>query len=147
MAGFETVIQAMENKAFKAFITSLALEEIAHCVVGGNISDADAQTFANSVLERFANPFIEHKWISIALNFEEKMKMRNQFLMEKFATISTTTSERMSLGFAAFALYMNKEHNRQINTADFCANTQFIEKVEAWKVKINSDGMKTILGI
>ncbi|MEN9381462.1 MAG: hypothetical protein RI940_343 [Bacteroidota bacterium] len=147
MAGFETVIQAMENKAFNTFITSLALEEIAPCVVGGNISAEDASNFAKSVLERFANPFIEHKWISIALNFEEKMKMRNQFLMEKFATISNATSERMSLGFAAFALYMNKEHNRQINTADFCANAQFIEKVEAWKLKIHSDGMKTILGI
>ena len=147
MAGFETVIQSMENKAFNTFITSLALEEIAPCVVGGNITAEDAANFAKSVLERFANPFIEHKWISIAMNFEEKMKMRNQFLMEKYATISSTTSERMSLGFAAFALYMSKEHNKQINTADFCANPAFIEKVEAWKTQINTVGMKSILGI
>jgi len=147
MAGFDTVIQAMENKAFNTFINSLALEEIAPCVVGGNISETDATQFAKNVLERFANPFIEHKWISIALNFEEKMKMRNQYLMEKFASISSNTSERMSLGFAAFALYMNKEHNKIINTADFCVDAKFIEKVEGWKKQINSVGMKTILGI
>ena len=147
LAGFETVIQAMENKAFNSFITTLALEEIVPCVVGGNITDADAQTFAKSVLERFANPFIEHKWISIALNFEEKMKMRNQFLMEKYSTISATTSEKMSLGFAAFALYMNKEHNKYINTSDFCSDINFVEKVEAWKAEIKSVGMKNILGI
>lgn len=147
LAGFETVIQAMENKAFNSFITTLALEEIAPCVVGGNITNADAQTFAKSVLERFANPFIEHKWISIALNFEEKMKMRNQFLMEKHSTISATTSEKMSLGFAAFALYMNKEHNKHINTSDFCSDINFVEKVEAWKAEIKSVGMKNLLGI
>ena len=73
--------------------------------------------------------------------------MRNQYLMEKFASISSNTSERMSLGFAAFALYMNKEHNKIINTADFCADAKFIEKVEGWKKQINSVGMKTILGI
>jgi hypothetical protein len=67
--------------------------------------------------------------------------------MEKYATISSTTSERMSLGFAAFALYMSKEHNKQIITADFCANPAFIEKVEAWKTQINTVGMKSILGI
>ena len=147
MAGFETVIQAMENKAFNTFINSLALDEIAPCVVGGNISESDATQFAKNVLERFANPFIEHKWISIALNFEEKMKMRNQYLMEKFANHSTTVSERMSLGFAAFALYMGTAQNKTIHTADFCADAKFIEKVEAWKTKINSVGMKTILGI
>jgi tagaturonate reductase len=147
MAGFETVIQAMENKAFNSFMFSLALDEIAPCVVGGNISEVDASTFAKSVLERFSNPFIEHKWTNISMNFEEKMKMRNQYLMEKYASNSSTTSEKMSLGFAAFALYMSKEHDKIINTAEFCADTKFIDKVEVWKTHINSVGMKTILGI
>lgn len=147
MAGFETVIQAMENKAFNSFITTLALDEIAPCVVGGNITDVDAANFAKSVLERFANPFIEHKWISIAMNFEEKMKMRNQFLMEKYATIATATSEKMSLGFAAFTLYMSKEQGKHINTSDFCSDLKFIDKVEAWKKEIESVGMKNILGV
>ena len=147
MAGFETVIQAMENKAFNSFMFSLALDEIAPCVVGGNISEVDASTFAKSVLERFSNPFIEHKWTSISMNFEEKMKMRNQYLMEKYASNSSTTSEKMSLGFAAFALYMSKEYDKIINTAEFCADTKFIDKVEVWKTHINSVGMKTILGI
>lgn len=144
MAGFETVIQAMENKAFHAFISHLALKEIAPCVVG-DISRQDAEQFAKSVLERFANPFIEHKWISIAMNFEEKMKMRNEFLMNKYAKLFSIPSEKMSLGFAAFALYMQKEQNRTINTADFCSDAKFIEKVEAWKEQINSVGMKSIL--
>lgn len=147
MAEFETVIQAMENKAFKSFITSLALDEIAPCVVGENISKEDTINFANSVLERFSNPFIEHKWVSIAMNFEEKMKMRNQFLMNKFATLSSTTSEKMSLGFAAFALYMKKEQHKDIKTANFCTDAKFIEKVENWKEQISAVGMKKILGI
>jgi tagaturonate reductase len=147
LGGFDTVIQAMQNKGFYNFIHSLAINEIAPCVVGDDISSQDAVQFGNSVLERFANPFIEHKWVSIALNFEEKMKMRNQFLMEKFITLNKVPAENMSLGFAAFAMYMEKEHGKHINTIDFCNDIVFVEKVEQWKEKIKAEGMKNILGV
>ncbi len=147
LAGFETVIQAMNNEGFKGFITQLAIEEIAPCVVGDDISTNDAVQFGKSVLERFANPFIEHKWVSIAMNFEEKMKMRNQFLMEKYFTIHQSPADKMSLGFAAFALYMEKEQGKNINTTEYCSQVAFVEKVEQWKEKINTVGIKTILGI
>ena len=147
MAGFTTVIQAMQNKAFNNFISGLALEEIAPCVVGDDITENEAVKFANSVLERFSNPFIQHKWESIAMNFEEKMKMRNQFLMEKYILLKSKPAEKMTLCFAAFALYMKKEHNKDIDTANFCNHQKFIEEVDDWTEKMNNIGLKTILGI
>lgn len=147
MAGFTTVIQAMQNKAFNNFITGLALEEIVPCVVSDTISEKEAIQFANSVLERFSNPFIAHHWISIAMNYEEKMKLRNQFLMEKFLLLKSKPAEKMALGFAAFVLYMEKEHEKQIEILNFCNHQAFIDQVEEWKEKINNIGIKTILGI
>jgi tagaturonate reductase len=147
MAGFSTVIQAMQNKAFNHFITGLALEEIVPCVVSDTISENEAIQFANGVVERFSNPFIQHKWESIAMNFEEKMKMRNQFLIEKYLLLKSKPAEKMALGFAAFALYMKKEHNKDIDTAHFYNHQLFIDQVEKWKEKINNIGIKTILGI
>ena len=147
MAGFTTVIQAMQNKAFNHFITGLALEEIVPCVVGDTITENEAVKFANNVLERFSNPFIAHQWSSIAMNYEEKMKMRNQFLMEKYLLLKSKPAEKMALGFAAFALYMKKEHHKDIDTAYFCKHQLFIDEVTQWKEKINNIGIKTILGI
>ena len=147
LAGFTTVIQAMQNKAFNNFITGLALEEIVPCVVGDAITENEAIQFANSVLERFSNPFIQHKWESIAMNFEEKMKMRNQFLMERYLLLKSKPAEKMALGFAAFALYMKKEQNKDIDTAYFCKHQLFIDEVAQWKEKINNIGLKTIIGI
>ena len=147
MAGFTTVIQAMQNKAFNHFITGLALEEIVPCVVGDAITENEAVQFANNVLERFSNPFIAHQWSSIAMNYEEKMKMRNQFLIEKYLLLKSKPAEKMALGFAAFALNMKKEHNKDIDTAHFCNHQLFIDEVTQWKEKINNIGIKTILGI
>ena len=146
LAGFDTVVKAMENKAFNNFITGLAMEEIVPCVLGDAITEKEAIQFANSVLERFANPFIQHKWNSIAINFEEKMKMRNQFLMEKFILLTGKPAEKMALGFATFAWYMKQEHQKDIETKNFCHHQEFIDLVEKWKEKINNIGIKTILG-
>ena len=147
MAGFSTVIQAMQNKAFNHFITGLALEEIVPCVISDTISENEAIEFAKSVLERFSNPFIAHHWTSIAMNYEEKMKMRNQFLMEKYILLNDKPAEKMALGFAAFVLYMENEHQKQIEILNFCNHQAFIDQVEEWKEKINNIGIKTILGI
>jgi tagaturonate reductase len=98
LAGFDTVIEAMRDHGFKAFIQHLAEDEIVPCVVSETITKEDAIHFSNKVLERFANPYIEHKWTSIAMNFEEKMKMRNGYLMETFAAKHATPSRFMSIG-------------------------------------------------
>jgi tagaturonate reductase len=145
LAGFETVIEAMNHKGFKQFITNLIHTELVPCLVSENISLNEASTFANKVLERFANPYIQHKWISISLNFEEKMKMRNSFLMDSYAAANTTTSKYMSMGFAAFSLYMQQANKVTINTLDYCGNAAFVAAVNTWAQEIQQKGMKNIL--
>jgi tagaturonate reductase len=145
LAGFDTVIEAMRDQGFKTFIQHLAQDEIVPCVESETISKEDAIQFSNKVLERFANPYIEHKWTSIAMNFEEKMKMRNGFLMESFAAKYETPSKFMSIGFAAFVVYMEQTHQKSIVIEAYCNDAAFAAQVSSWVEKIKENGMKNIL--
>jgi tagaturonate reductase len=145
LAGFDTVIDAMNDTSFKSFIQKLVHEELVPCVVSETISKEDATQFSNKVLERFANPYIQHKWTSIAMNFEEKMKMRNGYLMDTYATAHSDAAKYMSLGFAAFCIYIEQANQKTIKVQDYCNNELFIAEVEKWIITIKEKGMKNIL--
>lgn len=147
LAGFETVIDAMRDSGFKNFIQHLVHDELVSCVVSDTISNEEATQFSNKVLERFANPYIEHKWTSIAMNFEEKMKMRNGYLLEAFAKNNVQPSKWMSLGFAAFIVYMEQAHQKEIQINDYCSDTEFKKTVTANVELIKVKGMKNILAV
>lgn len=145
LAGFDTVIDAMRDAGFKQFIQNLVNEELVPSVMSDIITKEDAMQFSNKVLERFANPYIQHKWISIAMNFEEKMKMRNGYLMDTYATNNEVTAKYMSIGFAAFLVYMEQAHQKQIVIADYCKDALFAAEVSNWVIAIKEKGMKNIL--
>lgn len=147
LAGFETVIEAMNDTSFKKCIQSLIHEELSPCVVSAVISSEEAAQFSNKVLERFANPYIQHKWISIALNFEEKMHMRNSYLMETFINKHGQSPKYMSMGFAAFCVYMEQAHQKHILIEDYCKDSSFAAAVENWVNAIKQKGMKNVLAI
>ena len=147
LAGFETVIEAMRDASFKKCIQGLIHEELAPCVVGDGISIDEATQFSNKVLERFSNPYIQHKWISIALNFEEKMHMRNSYLMDTYANNHSGPAKYMSMGFAAFCIYMEQAHQKVILVEDYCKDSSFANAVNLWKAKIKENGMKKVLAL
>ena len=147
LAGFETVIEAMNDTSFKKCIQSLIHEELSPCVVSAVISSEEAAQFSNKVLERFANPYIQHKWISIALNFEEKMHMRNSYLMETSINKHGQSPKYMSMGFAAFCVYMEQAHQKHILIEDYCKDSSFAAAVENWVNAIKQKGMKNVLAI
>jgi len=71
--GIETVRQAVEDKRIRPWLENLLFEEIVPTIadrVDG------AETFARSVLERFANPFLEHRLADIALHHDKKLETR-----------------------------------------------------------------------
>ena len=147
LAGFDTVIDAMNDKGFRKFIQNLVHEELVPTVVSETISKEEAIQFSNKVLERFENPYIEHKWVSIAMNFEEKMKMRNGFLMDTYANTHKEASNFMSLGFAAFCVYIEQTYKKSIAIDDYCTNELFKVQVDKWIMTIKETGMKNIITV
>jgi tagaturonate reductase len=107
LSGFDTVKQAMQNEPMLKFVTSLMMEEIAPAVESEMISIDDARSFAAKVIERFQNPFLDHKWSAISTNFTAKMKMRNMPLFEKYYAKAGKLPTLMAFGFAAYIVFMN----------------------------------------
>jgi len=73
LAGVRTVREASAHPLLGAFQKRLLFDEI---IPATDIPADDARTFAHQVLERFANPWLEHEYRVIATNQEEKFRIR-----------------------------------------------------------------------
>ncbi|RYZ47599.1 MAG: tagaturonate reductase [Sphingobacteriales bacterium] len=106
LAGFATVKEAMADEQMSAYVRRLMMQEIATAMEGDTISFDEACAFANTVIDRFRNPFIDHQWISITMNFTSKMRLRNIPLLLRHNEKSGTVPVHMAQGFAAYLLFM-----------------------------------------
>ncbi|TDS14878.1 tagaturonate reductase [Sphingobacterium paludis] len=109
-SGFVTVKEAMNNQAFNDFVRGLMQQEIGKAILDQYIEQADVDTFSSSVIDRFSNPFLDHRWENIALNFTSKMNMRNIALIEKWYNKNLVPPQHIALGFAAYLQFMNTQH-------------------------------------
>lgn len=109
LCGFETVKEAMTNAVFVRFVENLMYREIAPTITGGMIQAEEATNFAQAVIDRFSNPFLEHQWLSISVNYTTKMRMRNVPLLNEYATRMHGVPDHMALGFAAYLRFMKVE--------------------------------------
>jgi tagaturonate reductase len=73
LAGIRTVREAMAHPPFAAFQKRLLFDEI---IPATDLPPAEARAFADQVLERFANPWLDHEWRVIATNQAEKFQIR-----------------------------------------------------------------------
>jgi tagaturonate reductase len=71
--GFETVRDAVKDPQLSAWLEKLLFEEIVP-VLEGRVDDAPG--FARQTLERFRNPFVEHKLADIATHHAKKVAVR-----------------------------------------------------------------------
>ena len=71
--GFTEVAQCIADPEVNKFVRQVIFDEIFPTV---NLPDAEKKEYAESVLERFANPFAHHQLKSIALNTIAKWKTR-----------------------------------------------------------------------
>ncbi|HID75546.1 MAG TPA: altronate dehydrogenase [Planctomycetaceae bacterium] len=71
--GIQTVRQAVEDPRIRPWLESLLFEEIVPVLEGRT---EQPEPFARTVLERFANPFLEHRLADIALHHDVKLRTR-----------------------------------------------------------------------
>ncbi|PWV51708.1 tagaturonate reductase [Chitinophaga sp. S165] len=106
--GFETVKEAMEDPAMESCISALMKHEIVPAITDLNIREDAALRFAGNVLDRFRNPYIEHRWISITMQYTSKMKMRVIPVLQHHYHRFEEVPAFMALGFAAYLLFMRE---------------------------------------
>lgn len=105
LCGFNITREAMLHPVYGRFTKKLMLSEIAPAIPFA-IDKKVKEDFAHSVFERFCNPFIDHQWQSITVQYTSKMKMRNVPLLLKHFELNSQPPVHMAAGFAAYLLYM-----------------------------------------
>lgn len=71
--GNNTVLETMTNPEMEKFVKELIFDEIIPTL---DMDQAELADFANSVINRFKNPYIKHQLMSISLNSMFKFKTR-----------------------------------------------------------------------
>jgi len=158
LAGMEFVKDSMNNETIKSYIRQLALEEISSAIIGEKISPAEADAFGKAVLDRFANPFLEHKWVSISAQFTLKMKIRCLPLILATQEKKGQLPIKMLIGFSAYLVQMDLVNKDDLATSlrnllsdtatweqDLTAIPGLMDKVLDITASIQSNGiLKTI---
>ena len=105
LAGFDIVKDAMEDEVFSSYVENLMLNDIAKAIPY-DIEEDEIKKFSSKVLDRFRNPFLQHKWINITLQNTMKMRNRNMPVLLRYHHLFNTSPEYMATGFAGYLLFM-----------------------------------------
>ncbi|NLR63945.1 tagaturonate reductase [Chitinophaga varians] len=103
LSGLNTVYECMQDDYMRHFFQEVVLREILPTI---EQTCPQAASFAQDVLDRFANPFIAHKLISITFQESSKMNARNVRTLTRYFDQFKTLPEFMCLGFAAMLLFL-----------------------------------------
>ena len=98
LAGLDTVRQCMDDPLVRAYMIEGIREEILPTL---DLPQAELEDFAARVVERFSNPFIEHRLLSIALNSTSKFKARVLPSIEAYLARRGTLPRRLAFSLAA----------------------------------------------
>lgn len=72
LCGVETVKESLDDKQLSAFLNCCLFDYILPLLD----NNEEIRAFAEAVLERFANPYIKHRWQAISLNSASKFRER-----------------------------------------------------------------------
>ncbi len=100
--GIETVGEALLDPVCSRFIRKTLYEEILPVL---NLPGPELEAYAESVLERFSNPFIRHQWASIALNSCAKFRARVLPTILEYGEKFGHSPLGLSFSFAALLAY------------------------------------------
>lgn len=164
MLGANTVYDCMKDHKLSAFVSNTLTNEIIPFVS----SDVSATTeFANSVTQRFLNPFLNHQLTSISLNSISKWRARNLPSFKDYYNSFGKIPPYLTIGFSyLIALYKRVEKidgkylvklkNKTIELCDeqkyldYFANNQpidgFLSDCSIWgeDLTLYSDFLKTV---
>ena len=112
LAGLPTVREAMDDADVSSFIHNLMLGDLLPGIPYA-VDEKVGQRFGMQVLDRFRNPAIEHRWLSISMNYTAKLQMRNVPSLLHYYRKLRAVPHYVALGFAAYLRFMRAEREEQ----------------------------------
>jgi tagaturonate reductase len=105
LSGFKTVKSSMEDPLFESYIQNLMMDEIGKAIPYA-ISENEVREFGVKVLDRFRNPWLQHQWLSITMQYSSKLAMRVIPVVKRYYAIFQKPPQLIAMGFAAYLLFM-----------------------------------------
>lgn len=112
LSGFKLVKDALHDEMMEKYLTILMLTELGPSIP----MELDIKTthrYGREVMDRFRNPYLEHQWISITLQYTTKMKMRAIPLLINYYKTFETVPQYFARCFAAYLLFMKVSHTSE----------------------------------
>lgn len=114
--GLETVSESVKHEVVGKFIKDTIYEEIIPTL---DLQEDELKYFANAVLERFLNPFVNHYLMSIALNSMSKFETRDLPSLLEYVNRKGKLPKRLVFSLAALIeFYKGKRGSEDIALAD-----------------------------
>ena len=110
-SGFTYVRESMQNEIFRTFIIGLINEIKALLLMDASITKDMTDEFGSAVIDRFSNPYIDHKWESISLHYRTKIEVRCIPLIKKAVSMGDVRYQHMLKGLNEFNLFSHGELN------------------------------------
>ncbi len=116
LCGIDTVGEAMNDKTVSKYVRDFIFNEVNPTI---NLPKDQMTAFANSVIERYKNPYIRHELMSIALNSTTKFKTRLLPTLKDFVKITGKLPAHLLFSFAAIIeFHKGKRGNEDIALND-----------------------------
>lgn len=135
LSGIDTVRETIEDEQLNKFVLDFIYKEVVPTI---NIPFDQMDFYAKSVLERYANPFVRHELMSIALNSITKYKTRIlPSVLQNIKDLKVFPKHALFSLAALIAFYRGKRGKETIALAD---DAKFLEMFASlWS---NFDGSK-----
>lgn len=142
LSGIDTVRESVEDEDVGRFAAELINDEIKPTI---ELPKDEMDAFANSVVERFKNPFIRHELMSIALNSTTKFRTRLLPTYNDYRRKFGKSPKHILFSLASLAVfYRGKRGDEDIKLAD---DPKFLEFwKEVWDLTDFDAMAKKILG-
>src|SRR3989441_3069476 len=150
LAGVRTVRDATAHPRLGPFLKRLLFEEI---IPATDLSADQARAFAHQVLERFANPWLDHEWRVIATNQQDKFWIRVvPLIVASFRTrdvaepaLQGTDKTRLSNLCLAAAAHLTFTRAPFESLGEAARIPEFVAATTRWMAVLSRDGVEAAL--
>ena len=116
LCGIDTVGESMNDKTISKYVRDFVFDEVNPTI---DLPQNEMTAFANSVIERYRNPYIRHELMSIALNSTTKFKTRLLPTLLDYVRIKGALPKHLLFSLAAIIeFHKGKRGNEDIALND-----------------------------
>lgn len=108
LAGFNTVKEVMQVEILKKYLSNLLLNEISPCI--RTLGTDEKGKYISQILERFANPGIDHFLKDIALNSIAKFEIRLLPSLKKYCVLKGDLPSGITLSLACLLYFYSPKN-------------------------------------